>query len=257
MRHVLGVDAPAERIKHYAREAFRNVARYYVDLVRLPVTTPQELLQERVRLIGFDKMQALQAAGRGVIVGTAHYGNPEMAVQVAGVLGLDVLVLAEPLQPPSFAARMERIRSQFGIRYVDVGFGAIADCIRHARKGGVLAIAADRDIQGKGVAVEFFGDLTRVPLGAAELAMRTGAALMPAYCRRAGDGFEVVFEDPIELTSTGNTKDDALTNTRALFARFEAWLRDDPGQWMVLDRIWKPLPADDRPRKPLVEAGLS
>jgi KDO2-lipid IV(A) lauroyltransferase len=151
---------------------------------------------------------------------------------------------------------MERIRNQFGIKYVDVGFGAIADCIRHARKGGVLAIAADRDIQGKGVPIEFFGEATRVPLGAAELAMRTGAALMPAYCRRSGDGFEVVFEDPLDLVSTGNAREDALANTRALFARFEAWLRDDPGQWMVLDRIWKPLPAGSRPRKPLVEAGL-
>jgi KDO2-lipid IV(A) lauroyltransferase len=180
-----------------------------------------------------------------------------MAVQVAGVLGLDTLVLAEPLQPPSFAARMERIRNQFGIRYVDVGYGAIAECIRHARKGGVLAIAADRDIQGKGVPVDFFGEPTRVPLGAAELAMRTGAALMPAYCKRVGDGFEVVFEDPLELVHTGNAKSDAVANTRALFARFEAWLREDPGQWMVLDRIWKPLPAEASAAKPLVEAGRS
>lgn len=258
MRHVLGADAPAERIQRYAREAFRNVARYYVDLVRLPVTTPHELLQERVGLVGFDKMQALLAAGRGVIVGTAHYGNPEMAVQVAGVLGLDTLVLAEPLQPPSFAARMERIRNQFGIRYVDVGYGAIAECIRHARKGGVLAIAADRDIQGKGVPLDFFGAPTRVPLGAADLALRTGAALMPAYCKRVGDGFEVVFEDPLELVQTGHAKEDALANTRALFARFETWLREDPGQWMVLDRIWKPLPVEQKARrKPLVEAGRS
>ena len=128
-----------------------------------------------------------------------------------------------------------------------VGFGAIAECIRHARKGGVLAIAADRDIQGKGVPIEFFGDKARVPLGAADLAQRTGAALIPGYCKRVGDGFEVVFEAPLELVNTGRSKDDALTNTRALFARFEAWLRADPGQWLVLDRIWKPLPAEITP----------
>ena len=56
------------------------------------------------------------------------------------------------------------------------------------------------------------------------------------------------------MVNTGNAKQDALTNTRALFARFEAWLREDPGQWMVLDRIWKPLPAVEKPAEPLVEA---
>jgi len=257
MRHVLGQDASSGDLRRYGREVFRNVARYYADLVRLPKTTPHELLEERVKLIGYEHLTKVLESGRGVIVGTAHYGNPEIAVQVAGVLGLDVLVLAEPLQPPSFAAHMDRIRGQFGTKYIDVGFGAIADCIRHARKGGVLAIAADRDIQGKGVPVPFFGEPTRVPLGAADLAQRTGAALLPAYCKRVGDGFVVVFEEPIELVNTGRVKDDALTNTRALFARFEAWLRDDPGQWMVLDRIWKPIPATEKQTEPLVEAGLS
>jgi KDO2-lipid IV(A) lauroyltransferase len=257
IRHVLGKDASHEDLRRYGREVFRNVARYYADLVRLPKTTPAELLEERVQLTGYDRLTSVLESGRGVIVATAHYGNPEMAVQVAGALGLDVLVLAEPLQPPAFAKQMERIRSQFGTKYIDVGFGAIADCIRHARKGGVLAIAADRDIQGKGVPVPFFGEPTRVPLGAADLAQRTGAALLPAYCKRTRDGFEVVFEEPIELVNTGHAKDDALTNTRALFERFEAWLRKDPGQWMVLDRIWKPLETPAPTPKPLVEAGRS
>jgi lauroyl/myristoyl acyltransferase len=254
MRHVLGQNASPEDLRRYGRDAFRNVARYYADLVRLPVTTPKELLEQRVKLRGYEHLTRVLNSGRGVIVGTAHYGNPEIAVQVAGVLGLDVLVLAEPLQPPSFAAHMERIRAAFGTKYIDVGFGAIADCIRHVRKGGVLAIAADRDIQGKGVPVEFFGEKARVPLGAADLAQRTGAALIPAYCKRLGDGFEVVFEAPLELVNTGHSKDDALTNTRALFDRFEAWLRADPGQWMVLDRIWKPLPAGDKAPEARVEA---
>ena len=257
IRHVLGENASPADLRRYGKEAFRNVARYYADLVRLPKTTARELLEERVKLTGYERLTSVLDSGRGVIVGTAHYGNPEIAVQVAGVLGLDVLVLAEPLEPPAFAAQMDRIRGQFGTKYIDVGFGAIADCIRHARKGGVLAIAADRDIQGKGVPIPFFGAPTRVPLGAADLAQRTGAALLPAYCKRVGDGFEVVFEEPLELVNTGRAKDDALTNTKALFARFEAWLREDPGQWMVLDRIWKPIPASEKASEPLVEAGLS
>jgi len=239
MRHALGKDASSETVSSNAREAFRNVARYYVDLIRLPQVSRQDLTQKHVRLHGFDRLTSTLESGRGAIVATAHYGNPEMAVQIGAMLGIDVLVLAEPLRPPAFASLMTQIRSTFGPRYVDVGYGAIAEALRHLRAGGCLAIAAERDIQGKGAPMEFFGEVTRVPLGTVELAARTGAAVIPCYCRRNGDGFDLYFEEPLSLVNTGRPKVDAITNTRALLLRIEEWIRADPGQWMVLDRIWK------------------
>jgi lauroyl/myristoyl acyltransferase len=256
MRHVLGTDAPDTAVDAAARDAFRNVARYYVDLVRLPRMNLERRIDDLaasrrrgfpvsagkdIRLHGFDILTSRIESGQGAVVSTAHFGNPELAVQVGAILGLDILVLAEPLDPPEFADTMKRLRSAFGPRYEDVSFGAIADSIRHLRSGGVLAITCDRDIQHKGVPVPFFGAETRLPLGAVELAARTGAALIPACCRRSGDGFEIHFEEPLQLIDTGNPRDDALANTRALIARAEAWIASDPGQWMVLERIWKPL----------------
>jgi KDO2-lipid IV(A) lauroyltransferase len=239
MRHVMGVDAPDYAVEAAAREAFRNVARYYVDLIRLPHTTSEQLLAETVRIDGLDKLKSRMAAGQGVVVATAHFGNPEIAVQVGAVLGLNLLILAEPLQPPAFARLMKRIRATFKPRYVDVGFGGVAETLRHLRAAGCLAITCDRDIQHNGELVPFFGVKARMPLGAVELAARTGAALIPGYCKRRGRGFDIVFQDPVELVDTGQRKEDALVNARALLARVEPWIRADPGQWMVLDRIWE------------------
>jgi KDO2-lipid IV(A) lauroyltransferase len=248
MRHVMGPRASQAAVRGAAKEAFRNVARYYVDLVRLPQTSPEQLLNETVRLHGFERLAEPLQAGQGVIVATAHFGNPEMAVQVGAILGLDVLVLAEPLQPPAFARLMEKIRSAYGPRYEDVGFSTIAHAIRHLRAGGCLAITCDRDIQGKGVPLPFFGQEARLPLGAVDLAARTGALLMPGYCRRIGPHFDVYFEEPVSLISTGRPKEDALENAKALLARVEPWIRSDPGQWMPLERIWKPVGASSEAR---------
>jgi KDO2-lipid IV(A) lauroyltransferase len=238
MRHVLGPRASQSSVSSAAREAFRNVARYYVDLIRLTRTSAKDLTEKQVRMHGFDRLTGLLDSGRGVIVATAHFGNPEMAVQAGTVRGLNLLVLAEPLQPPAFAKLMTQIRSEsFGPRYVDVGFSAIAQTLRHLRAGGCLAIAADRDIQENGVPMEFFGQTAKIPLGAVELAVRTGAAC----CRRSDRGFDVYFEEPLVLIDTGNPKDDAVTNTRTLLARIEEWIREDPGQWIVLEPVWKPI----------------
>lgn len=240
MRHVVGPDAPEVVVKQYAREAFRNVARYYVDLIRMTKTTPDQLLRD-ARLHGFDRLTEPLRNGQGVIVATAHFGNPEVGVQVGAILGLNTLVLAEPLRPPAFARLMREIRGAFGPRYADVGFSTIADAIRHLRAGGCLAITCDRNIQGTGVAVPFFGVETKLPLGAVELAQRTGALLMPAYCRRSASGFDIFFEEPLRLVDTGRPKADALVNARSLLARAEEWIGSDPGQWMTLDRIWVPV----------------
>jgi KDO2-lipid IV(A) lauroyltransferase len=147
---------------------------------------------------------------------------------------------------------MEQIRSANSPRYEDVGYRGVSEAIRHLRAGGgCLAITADRDIQRNGVPLTFFGTPAMLPLGAVEFAARTGAALMPAYCRREGHGFEIYFEDPLVLAGTGRPREDALVNAAALLARIESWLRADPGQWMVLERIWKPVQAGRGKRKKL------
>jgi KDO2-lipid IV(A) lauroyltransferase len=248
MRHVLGPDASPDAVEAKAREVFRNVARYYVDLIRVPHSDLRAQMGKNVRLHGLDKLQSRLDQGQGVVVATAHFGNPELAVQVGAILGIDMLVLAEPLQPLEFAEMMTRLRSTFGPRYENVSFGVIAESIRHLRAGKCVAIAGERDIQHNGTPIPFFGVEASMPLGAAELAARTGAALLPAYCKREGNGFDIYFEDPIDLRNTGNAKEDAIANTCMLIKRIEPWIAADPGQWMVLDRIWRPLKAKPRLR---------
>lgn len=249
MRHVMGPNARQESIHLAGREVFRNVARYYVDLIRMPRMNLEHMIGKEVRLHHFDRLKSRLDAGQGVVVATAHFGNPELAVQVGVILGVDTLVLAEPLHPPAFADLMRKLRSTFDARYEEVSYKAVADSIRHLRSGGCLAITCDRDIQNRGESLEFFGAKTRLPTGAAELAARTGATLLPAYCRRAADkGFDIYFEEPVELTVTGHPREDALVNTRKLLARAEAWIKADPGQWMPLERIWTAAePAVTRP----------
>jgi lauroyl/myristoyl acyltransferase len=182
-------------------------------------------------------VQGPLAAGRGVVVATAHFGNPEVAVQVGAIMGLNVLVLAEPLAP-ELARLMTEIRSQYGARYEDVGYKAVSNALRHLRAGGALAITADRDIQGRGARLPFFGEETGIPLGAVDFAARTNSVL----CRRTSYGFEITFEPPVCLVSTGNPDADVRTNALALLQRVEGWIRAEPGEWMVLERIWKDAP---------------
>jgi lauroyl/myristoyl acyltransferase len=256
MRHVLGPEASQREVERVAREAVRNVCGYFADLIRLPRTTSEALMKE-VRLIGFERLTGALNQGRGAVVATAHFGNPEIAVQISGLLGLDVLVLSEPLDPPEFSELVHKLRLSNAVRYEEVGFTAISNSLRHLRAGQVLAITCDRDIQNTGAPIPFFGEVTRMPLGAVEMAMRTGAALVPAYCRRREGGYDIVFEEPLELVKSGSPKKDALVNARMLLQRVEEWIRSDPGQWFVLERVWRPVRLADSKVKPTLGATIT
>jgi len=72
-----------------------------------------------------------------------------------------------------------------------------------------------------------------------DLAMRTGAVLIPGWIRRiAKFKVEAIIGPPLPLVLTGNADHDLRVNTQRVLKIFEEHLKEDPGQWSVLDRIW-------------------
>jgi phosphatidylinositol dimannoside acyltransferase len=240
MRVVLGRCAPRLAVLRTARRCFRSAAFYYVDLFRTPVMDPDRFYAHNLRVRGFDHVATALAAGRGVIMATIHYGNPEYAAQAFVARGITFMAFTEPLQPPEVNDLFDRLRDSKGNAFVPVSMGAIKTAIRHLRAGGVLCIVVDRDIQGTGVDVPFFGRVARFPTGAVDLARHTNAVVLPAVARRLdGCRFLVDIEPPIELDRTADVRRDRTTNTARLIQRFEPYIRKDPGQWFVIaDPIW-------------------
>ena len=240
VRHALGPGATPAAVRAAVRGCFRAAARYYADLARTPRMTPDRFVRDNLRTHGFEHIEAASRAGKGVIVATIHYGNPEYVAQSMSAWGYRYLALIEPLRPQPLADLVQRLRSSQGQTFVEVGRAGIKAALRHLKCGGVVCIVCDRDIQHGGESVPFFGCTARIPSGAVDLARHTGATIVPAVTRRVGlDHFELYVEPPLELIRTGRVEEDRRANTAALISRFEPYLRRDPSQWFVLEeRIW-------------------
>ena len=239
VRHVLGPDASDKEVDRVARQCARNTGRYYADVVGMHRMNIAEFFENDLKLEGLEHIRAAQAAGRGVVLASAHYANPEFAVQGLAAVGIKVLALVEPLQPPELGRLMWNLRRVHGHDYEPVSFAAVKKALTWLRGGGVVAILIDRDIQKRGVELEFCGHPARFPTGAIDLAIRTNAVVVPGWVRRTG-GFKVhaALGPPLEMVRTGDNEEDLRVNTARLLALFEEHLRKDPGQWSVLDRIW-------------------
>jgi lauroyl/myristoyl acyltransferase len=248
MRQVMGPEAPAKEVRRAARCVMRNAARYYADLVLTPRINAQRFLAERVNVIsGLDELQRAMATKRGIIVASAHYANPEVVLQASVALGISTYSLTEPLKPKRLCDLVHKLRSSQGQTFRPLSLSAVREAIRWLRDGRVVPLLCDRDIQNTGIVLPFFGAETRVPVGAAQLALRTGALVIPMFCRRTKGGRFDVFGGPaIEMTVSGDPAEDVRTNTLRILAAIEECVRGDPGQWFVLESIWDPQKTKDR-----------
>jgi lauroyl/myristoyl acyltransferase len=240
LAHVLP-NADVHTLTRTAGSIYRSVALYYVDLLSIPRLNVGALRRTRVREHGYGHLADALAAGRGVIIATVHYGCPEVALQAARAWGIEILVLTEPIEPPDLSALFDRLRASHGHSFVTAGLAGGKQALRVLRRGGAVLLAVDRDIQGHGVEVPFFDALAVMPVGAIELARRTGAAIVPAISHRQADGSAIVtIQRPVELNETGDRHADTVVNVRRVLERFEDPVRADPGQWLVLEPLWPP-----------------
>jgi KDO2-lipid IV(A) lauroyltransferase len=248
MRHVMGPAASKAELRRAAREVFRNIARYYVDLISRPRLDVQRLYDRQLTHYKLEEnLLAPLRQGKGVILVSGHFGDAELVIQGLLPLGVKALALTEPLDPPALSRLVHRLRSSSGHTFLPVSLSNVKATLRYLKAGGMIALMCDRDIEGRSLRVPFFGSPASVPVGAVELAMRTGAPLVPTFShRRNNNHYEVYAEPAVELARTGDTHADLETNVRRLLERFEPHVRRDPGQWTVLEAVWEDRKTEER-----------
>jgi lauroyl/myristoyl acyltransferase len=239
LRHVMPQASEAER-RRVVRKVFVNVTRFYADFIQVPNLDLTKVIHERISFLNVEKLYEARSRGKGVILTSFHYGTPELAFHCFLELGDHGFVFTEPLKPPMLSDIVHGLRNSKRRIFEPVGVSSLKLAVRTLRRGQVVAIMADRDLQKSGVCVPFFSACARMPVGAIELAAKTGATILPVVTRRAGGNrIEIEFADCLELSETGDKRSDLTENVRRLLSIFETQLRRDPSQWLVLEPLWK------------------
>jgi len=250
LRHVMP-DAPESRLRQVAKAVFRNVAYYYADLAQLSRMDIDKFYRDRLIHHGIDEhIRSNIDKGRGVVMLSAHVGNAEMAGQALVPLKIPCFAVTEPVQPERLSRMLNSIRRTHGVEFMPVGVPSAKRIMRTLRNGGTVALMGDRDILGPKMLLPFFGEETWLPTGPIEVALRTGAAIVPSFSSRRGRYvIEAVAQPPIEIERTDDLQADVRTAMLEFISRMETQLRAEPDQWMVLERIWDAEVREPQPSK--------
>jgi phosphatidylinositol dimannoside acyltransferase len=229
----LGRDRSDPEVARVARRAFQNYGRMLLDFMLIGSLTPDELLR-RMSFDGRENLDAALAKGRGAIMAVPHMGSWDMAGASAGALGYPISAVTERF-PGSLNDAVVRTRSRFGLNVIMLGRAAVRSITQALEANSIVALLCDLE-QGPGVDVRFFGRRAVVPGGPAAIALKTGAALLPAYQYLVSPGRHHVHLDPAISWAPGTTKESLM---QRVISRFEEFITARPDQWYAFRPIFK------------------
>ena len=200
-----------------------------------------------IRYDGLDRYLQARAAGKGVLVLTAHLGAWELSSFFHSLVGYPMGLLIRRLDNDRVDRLVNRTRCQHGnwvVHKDDFARGLITAM----RAGETVGILMDTNMTPpQGVFVPFFGKLACTASGMARIAMKTGAAVLPGFLTSDGaEGtYTLRFGPALRLVETGNVEADILANTALFTAELERYIRRFPDQWLWMHRRWKTRPAGE------------
>lgn len=200
---------------------------------------------ERVAVYqGLENFEAARQRGKGVIFLTAHLGGWEIGSFVHSLNGNPLHVVVRALDNPYLDRLVDRYRCLHGNTTFDKQDFA-RGLLGALKAGETVGILMDQNMTPpQGVFVDFFGRAACTASGVARVALRTDAAVVPAFTLwdRALGKYRVQFDPALELVRSGDEEADAISNTAAFTKVIESYARQYPEQWLWVHRRWKTRP---------------
>jgi len=239
LRHVFPAGVSEATVQAATKRVFRMQARNGFDLLRVPRVSLRRL-ERQTRLDGdWSVVDKTLAAGRGVILVTAHYGAFDIMGQYIVHQGYDSWLLVGRTTSHFVHNAVTYLRKSNGwhIEQVDEP-GSVRRMMKALKEGKLVSMVIDRDWTGNGVKTSFFGAETSLPNGHIRMALSTGAEIITVMTPRLpGDRYGFILRH-VPLQRTGDREADVTENMHRVLANLETTIRSDPGQWVLFRRVW-------------------
>jgi KDO2-lipid IV(A) lauroyltransferase len=244
----------AER-KKIMRASFKELATNIYSFAKNPRLTEQEvdkiLVQDKreeiMRVMGAAQAQA---AGKGILIATAHFGNFELGSQFYSFVFGPVFILARGFKLRRFNAWWNSRREMFGHTVFDRA-GAYREIEHRLSAGNMVAVLFDQNVVKKhAVFVDFFGIKAATTKSLALAVLRTGAPFVLVVLVRIG--FDRYTYRAMNITIPSDTPEFqklSLDEKVALIMEqthrgLEQYIRENPEHWFWIHRRFKTRPSD-------------
>ena len=228
-----------------ARAMWENLGRVMAETMLIDRLILQP---ERIEIANPEMFARYKGKVGPVIGASLHMGNWELAIWPLVVAGAKPAAVYRTVKNPYVDRYLRHQRRDLypggllGKGKVDgnreEGQKTARLIMDYVRNGGRLGVVCDL-YDKSGLPVPFFGQPARSVTIPAMIARRIGARIWLARCLRVGTAsrFRIEIKE-LKVPRTANAGEDVKWITAAMQREFEAWIREEPEQWMWSNRRW-------------------
>jgi KDO2-lipid IV(A) lauroyltransferase len=232
------IDSP--EVRKTVRHCMRNYCKTIVDLLRYAYPK-KGVLERDIDLIGVENIDNALLAGKGAIVVGLHMGNLDLGVRALSNAGYPINAVVNSLGLGQMDRFIQKPRESSGVKLISATNG-ILYMLDILKRNEVIALMIDSPNCEKGVLVKLGSKIIMVPSGAAAMALRTGAKIIPGgLIRSTNTKFCGIIGKPIQFNPQGKLAEDAKELTQRTIQSLEQMARIFADQWY----IFHPLIKDD------------
>lgn len=170
-------------------------------------------------------------SGQPVILVSGHFGEWEAIRALLFKAGLQSASIYREASNPIFDRHFVKSMSADNMPLFPTGLKGMRQVLKYLKSGGIITMLLDQRVND-GIPLDFMGKPALSSPIMAELAIKTGALLLPVYAPVLDDGrVKIIIEPPIKHS-------DPITMTKALNDSLSAQVRAHPAQWYWLHKRW-------------------
>lgn len=222
------------------------IKNHYVNQLQI-ILFPKTWLSNSEGFHSFEGLERLDDAlkeGKGCILLHPHFGPAQLPLHILGIKGYNMMQLGyltdEGLsyigKNVAFRLRI-KLESKIKARIVQAD-SFLRPLFEWLKSGDVLMMTGDgaggRKLIGKYRPFSFCNGMYLFPIGAATLAAKTGAPMLPMFITVENGKYKTNIEPPIYVK---NDDEDIYRATACFVAIFERYLMNNPGFWHFWDEL--------------------
>lgn len=230
----------AER-NRIAKGVFESLGRQLGVFSHLDKIKLEEIF-DFVEIVGKEHFDKAYLKGKGVLFFTGHFGAWEIFCLLPSIFNYQLNILVRRIDNPLIEAYVDRVRTRFGTVTLDKKRSA-KEMFNILQKGGLLGMLTDLNVQ-EGIFVDFFGVPAATTTAPAKLALKTGAALLPAFVvwREDKKKYVVYLEPEIKYEANDSRAEAVRDLTQKITYAIEDYARKYPEQWLWIHKRWNKRP---------------
>jgi len=198
--------------------------------------TDREKLMENIRIVGEENLKRAYSIGKGVILVNVHIGNWEVGMNyIVAKRGVKLNAIVKKMRNEYLDEYTNNLRRDYGLNIICLD-QVYKKTLKALKNKETVCIMVDQNAHKMGIKMNFLGHSASVFGGAAKLAIKSGATILPVVCIREHPGFKIYIDEP--FSGSEYYKNDVTKLTKKINSKLEKYIYKYPKQWFWVHKRW-------------------